>query len=48
MAGSGFAEEEPVLLSEGGWPNGVFHEVVIDLNATVFEVEPEKRPLVRA
>jgi len=31
------ADEEPVLLANYGEANGVFHQVVVDLDAAVFE-----------
>ena len=45
MAGLGIAEEQPVLLSEGGRSNGVFHEVVVDLDSTIFEIDTQQRPI---
>ena len=45
LAGVGIAEEQPVLLSEGGRSNGVFHEVVVELEATIFEIDTQKRPI---
>src|ERR1043165_4964504 len=45
FAGLGFSDEEPVLLSNGGGTNGVFHEVVVDLNAAIFDEHFQHRPL---
>ena len=37
FSGIGFADEQPVLLPDGGWSDGVFHEVVVDLNAAIIQ-----------
>ena len=39
LAGIGITEEPPVLFSKSGWPIGVFHEVIIDLNSAIFEID---------
>lgn len=36
FAGVGRADEELVLLAEGRWANGVFDQVVVDIDAPVF------------
>jgi hypothetical protein len=41
LAGAGFAAEKPVFLSEGGGANGIFDEVIIDLDAPVLQVNFE-------
>ena len=46
FASLSFADEQPILFAEGGGADGVFHQVLIDLNASVVEVHPEKRPEV--
>ncbi len=46
FAGLGFTDEQPVLFAQGGGANGVFHEVLIDLDASVVEVNAELRPEV--
>ena len=38
----GFADEEPVLLSDSGGTNGVLDQVVVDLQAAFFEEEEER------
>ena len=45
LAGIGIAQAQPVLLSKSGRPNGVFHEVVVDLNSAIFEVDTKQRPV---
>lgn len=45
LAGFGLADEEPVFLAHGGGADGVFNEVVVDLDTTVFEVDAERVPL---
>ena len=45
LAGLGLAEEEPVLFAQSGRPNGVFHEVVVDLETTIFEIDTQQRPV---
>ena len=45
LAGVGIAEEQPVLLSDGGRSNSVFHEVVVELEAPIFEIDTQKRPI---
>ena len=32
LAGVGFPDEQPVFLANGRRPNGIFHEVVVDLH----------------
>jgi hypothetical protein len=41
LAGIGIAEKQPILLSESGRPNGVFHQVIVDLNSAIFEIDAE-------
>jgi hypothetical protein len=43
--GRGIAEEQPILLSDSGRPNGVFHEIVVDLDATLFKIDSKQRPV---
>ena len=38
VAGIGIAEKQPVLFPKSGGPNGVFHEVVVDLDAPILEI----------
>jgi hypothetical protein len=45
LASVGMAEEQPVLLADGGRSNGIFHEVVVELEATIFEIDTQKRPI---
>ena len=45
FAGLGFAEEQPVFLAQGGGTNGVFDQVVVDLEATVVKVSGEEGPV---
>jgi hypothetical protein len=47
FAGLGFADEQPVLFAEGGWPDGIFHKILIDLDAPIFEVNAKERPQVQ-
>ena len=47
LAGTGFADEEPVFLSNGGGANGIFHEVIVDLDAAVLQVNFERTPLAQ-
>ncbi len=46
-AGLGLADEEPVLLADGGRADGVFDEIVVDLQAAIFEEEEQRGPLVQ-
>ena len=39
LAGSGFADEEPVFLAYRGGADGVFDPVVVDLDPPVLEVD---------
>lgn len=39
------AQEQPVLLSEGGGPNGVFLEVIVYLSSAVFEIDTQEWPV---
>ena len=36
LAGFGLADEEPVLLADGRGADGVFHQIIVDLNPAVF------------
>ena len=47
LTGLGFADEQPVLFSECGWPDGIFHEILIDLDAAIAEVNAEREPKVQ-
>jgi hypothetical protein len=38
LAGFGLADEQPVLFAQRRGPDGIFHEVLIDLHATVVKV----------
>ena len=38
----GIAEQQPVLLSKTGGPNGAFHEVVVALDA-IFKINTEQQ-----
>ena len=42
LAGIGIAQEQPALLSKSVRPNGVFHEVVVDLDSAIFEIDTSK------
>ena len=39
LAGIGIAQEQPVLFSKSGRPNGVFHEVIVYLDSAIFEID---------
>jgi hypothetical protein len=45
LAGSGFSNEDPVFLAEGGGTDGVFDEVVVDLDAAVGQIHLQGWPL---
>jgi hypothetical protein len=47
LAGLGLAHEEPVLFTQRRRPDGIFHEVLIDLHATIVEVDAKLRPQVQ-
>ena len=44
LTGFGFADELPVLFSKGSWADRIFHEVLIDLDVAVIEVDAERGP----
>src|SRR6185437_4711939 len=46
LAGGGFAEEEPVFLADGGGADGVFDQVVVDLQTTILEEDQQCGPLI--
>src|SRR5580658_8628636 len=48
LTGSGFSDKEPVLFSHGGGPNGVFDQVVVDLQTAIFQKEREGGPLAQS
>ena len=45
LAGIGIAQEQPVLLSDCSRPNGVFQEVVVDLDSAIFEIDTKQLPV---
>src|SRR5206468_3198572 len=47
LAGIRVAHEEPVLFSKGSRTNGIFHQVVVDLNPTVTEINVQRSPLAQ-
>ena len=47
FAGPGGADEEPVLLPDGRGANGVFDEVVVDLDAPVAPIDFQRGPLAQ-
>jgi hypothetical protein len=48
LAGRAIAEEQPIVLSDSGRPNGVFHEIVVDSDATLFKKDPKQRSVGEA
>ncbi len=44
LPGFGFADEQPVLFVDGRWPEVVLDGVVVDLDATIFEIRGEHGP----
>lgn len=44
LAGIGVAEEQPVLLSQGGGADGILDEVVVDLQPPVIAVAEQLGP----
>lgn len=42
----GVADEEPVLLPHGGGADGIFDEVVVDLQAAILEEDEQCGPLI--
>ena len=44
LAGIGSSDEQPVLFAKGGGADGVFHQVVVDLYASVAEEAFERGP----
>src|SRR5687768_11752260 len=48
FAGSGFADEEPVFLSDGGGANGILDQIIVDLDATVPQVNLQGAPLAQS
>ena len=47
LAAFGVADEEPVLLAHGGGTDGIFDQVVVDLQAAVVEVAAKQFPLAQ-
>ncbi len=39
LFGFGLADEQPVFLADGSWPDGVFDGVVVDLDSAVFDLD---------
>ena len=44
LSGFSFADEQPVLFTDGSWPDGSLHRVVVDLDSAVFEIDDEHGP----
>ena len=44
LPGLRFADKQPVLLADGRWPDRVLDGVIVDLNASVFEIDGEHGP----
>ena len=44
LAGFGLADEQPVLLADGGGADGVLHGVVVDLDSAVFDINEQHGP----
>ena len=40
--GPGLADKEPVLLAQGGGPDGIFHQVVVDLHPAIGQINGER------
>jgi transposase InsO family protein len=47
LAGMGIANEKPVFLADGGGPDGIFHQVVVDLDSAIFQKDLQRRPLAQ-
>src|SRR5580658_1345355 len=47
LTGSRFSNEEPVLLADGGGANGVFDQVVVDLQPAIFQKDGQCGPLAQ-
>ena len=47
LAGSGFADEEPVFLSDCRWPDGILDQIIIDLDAAVAQIDLQRAPLAQ-
>src|SRR5262245_14031597 len=47
LASSGFADEEPVFLSDGGWPDRILHEIIVNLDPAVPQVNVQSAPLAQ-
>ena len=47
LAGVSFANEQPVFLADGRGPNRIFHEVVVDLDAAVGQINFQRAPLAQ-
>ncbi len=47
LTGTGFTDEEPVLFTDGGGADGIFHQVIVDLDASVAQVNIQGAPLAQ-
>lgn len=47
FAGVGFADEQPVLFSQGSGPDRVFDQIVVGLDAAVVQEHLQRRPLAQ-
>jgi hypothetical protein len=48
FSGVGLANEEPVLLSQGRGPDGIFHQVVVDLYPAISPINFQGCPLAQS
>jgi hypothetical protein len=45
--GFGVADEEPVLFAQGSGPDGILHEVLVDLDMAIVKVDAEQFPVAQ-
>src|ERR1700733_3773485 len=47
FSGIGLPDKEPVLLSQGRWPDGIFDQVVVDLHPAISQINFQCWPLAQ-
>ena len=48
FSGVGISEKQPILFSEGGRPDRVFDQVVVDFNERILEINLQRLPLIQS
>jgi hypothetical protein len=47
FSGVGVSEEQPVLLSKGGWSDRIFNQIVVDFDPRILKINLQRLPLIQ-